>query len=151
MSEAVLKRQIKERLETLQVEDNSIVVLKGIPIAVVDPEHADQVDLEKAVSNKLSYFFGITTSNRRFLTYEEFLLMSDFVLSQYKSVYILVNNIYMSQYPLDMFYSEATKAGLLTHFMEVDDHSHDDDIVGNIQEFISLYLGLKEYNGFVNS
>lgn len=149
MSEAVLKRQIKERLETLQVEDNSIVVLKGIPIAVVDPEHADQVDLEKAVSNKLSYFFGITTSNRRFLTYEEFLLMSDFVLSQYKSVYILVNNIYMSQYPLDMFYSEATKAGLLTHFMEVDDHSHDDDIVGNIQEFISLYLGLKEYNGFV--
>ena len=149
MSEAVLKRQIKERLETLQVEDNSIVVLKGIPIAVVDPEHADQVDLEKAVSNKLSYFFGITTSNRRFLTYEEFLLMSDFVLSQYKSVYILVNNIYMSQYPLDMFYSEATKAGLLTHFMEVDDHSHDDDIVGNIQEFIGLYLGLKEYNGFV--
>lgn len=149
MSEAVLKRQIKERLETLQVEDNSIVVLKGIPIAVVDPEHADQVDLEKAVNNKLSYFFGITTSNRRFLTYEEFLLMSDFVLSQYKSVYILVNNIYMSQYPLDMFYSEATKAGLLTHFMEVDDHSHDDDIVGNIQEFIGLYLGLKEYNGFV--
>ena len=149
MSEAVLKRQIKERLETLQVEDNSIVVLKGIPIAVVDPEHADQVDLEKAVSNKLSYFFGITTSNRRFLTYEEFLLMSDFVLSQYKSVYILVNNIYMSQYPLDMFYSEATKAGLLTHFMEVDDHSHDDDIVGNIQEYIGLYLGLKEYNGFV--
>lgn len=149
MSEAVLKRQIKERLETLHVEDNSIVVLKGIPIAVVDPEHADQVDLEKAVSNKLSYFFGITTSNRRFLTYEEFLLMSDFVLSQYKSVYILVNNIYMSQYPLDIFYSEATKAGLLTHFMEVDDHSHDDDIVGNIQEFIGLYLGLKEYNGFV--
>ena len=149
MSDAVLKRQIKERLDALQVEDNSIVVLKGIPISVVDPENATQIDLEKAASNKLSYFFGITTSNRRFLTYEEFLLISDFVLSQYKSVYILVNNVYMSQYPLDMFYSEATRTGLLTHFMEVDDHSHDDDVVGNIQEFICLYLGMKEYNGFV--
>ena len=126
MSDAVMKRQIKERLDALQVEDNSIVVLKGIPISVVDPENATQIDLEKAASNKLSYFFGITTSNRRFLTYEEFLLISDFVLSQYKSVYILVNNVYMSQYPLDMFYSEATRTGLLTHFMEVDDHSHDD-------------------------
>jgi len=149
MNDAVLKRQIKERLDALQVEDNSIVVLKGIPISVVDPENATQIDLEKAASNKLSYFFGITTSNRRFLIYEEFLLISDFVLSQYKTVYILVNNVYMSQYPLDMFYSEATRTGLLTHFMEVDDHSHDDDVVGNIQEFIGLYLGMKEYNGVV--
>ena len=105
MSDSALKRQIRERLDTLQVEDNSIVVLKGIPIAVVDPDNSSQVDFEKAVSNKLAYFFGITTSNRKFLTYEEFLLMSDFILSQYKTVYILVNNIYMNQYPLDMFYS----------------------------------------------
>ena len=149
MSDSALKRQIRERLDKLQVEENSIVVLKGIPISVVDPDNASQIDFEKAAGNKLAYFFGITTSNRKFLTYEEFLLMSEFILSQYKTVYILVNNVYMNQYPLEMFYSEATKAGLLTHFMEVDDHSHDDDVVGDIQEFISLYLGLKEYHGFI--
>ena len=88
MSDSALKRQIRERLDKLQVEENSIVVLKGIPISVVDPDNASQIDFEKAAGNKLAYFFGITTSNRRFLTYEEFLLMSEFILSQYKTVYI---------------------------------------------------------------
>ena len=137
------------RIDTLQAEDNIIVVLKGIPISAVDPENAALVDLEKVVSNKLMYFFGITSSKRKYITYEEFLLMSDFVLTQYKTVYILENNIYMNLFPLDMFCSEATKNGLLTHFMEVDDQTHDDDVVGDIQEFIGLYMGLKEYHGFV--
>lgn len=37
---------------------------------------------------------------RRFLTYEEFLLLADFIVTQYKEIYILNNNIYMEQFPV---------------------------------------------------
>ena len=57
----------------------------------------------------------------------------------------------MEQYPLDLFCSEIAKTGLLNHFMEVEDDSQDEAVIGqgSIQELASLYIGIKEYNGFL--
>jgi ATP-dependent DNA helicase RecQ len=90
MANRVIANRIEEKLRELHVDNNSIVVLKGIPMSVVDPD-IDRINLSEVISNKLGYFMSIF-GRRRFLSYEEFLLLSDFVVSQYKEIIILDNN-----------------------------------------------------------
>lgn len=146
MASSVLINSIKNRIEELSVSENSIIVLKGIPMSVVSPE-SEVASVEDVIKNKLSYFMKIF-GKRRFLTFEEFLMLNSFVLDQYEKVYILTNNLYMNQYPVDTAFSDTVKKGLLTHFSE-SENDYDETPIGNIEEIIDLYDGVKEYNGFL--
>lgn len=148
MSNNVLQHKINEKVAQLRGSNNSVVVLKGIPMGVVAPECVGDISFEEIAANKLGYFMKIY-GHRQFLTYEEYLLLYDFIVAQYETVYILQNNIYMNQYPLDIYCSEQTRNGLITHFMEVEDDSSDDCEEGNIGELIALYIGLREFNGYI--
>lgn len=147
MANRVIANRIEEKLRELHVDNNSIVVLKGIPMSVVDPD-IDRINLSEVISNKLGYFMSIF-GRRRFLSYEEFLLLSDFVVSQYKEIIILDNNIYMEQYPVEECFGESVRSGLLNHYSESDDGESDDSHIGDIDEYIAIFQGLKEYNGYL--
>ena len=97
---------------------------------------------------KLGYFLSIF-GKRKYLSYEEFLLMADFIVSQYREIYILNNNIYMEQYPVEECFDSAIRAGLLTHFAESEADENDDSFIGDIDEYVSIFEGLKEYNGYL--
>ena len=142
-----MKNNIVAKIEQLAADPNSIIVLKGIPLSIVDPD-CEQIDLSGIVSNKLGYFMSIF-GKRRFLSYEEFLLMSDFIVSQYKEIYILNNNIYMDQYPVEECFPADVRRGLLTHFAETVEEERDASYIGDIDEYISIFHGLKEYNGYL--
>lgn len=148
MTNTVIKANIQKKLSEIQDLKNSIVVLKGIPLEIMDEESVNTVNFESIVDNKLQYFFCIY-GKRQFLTYEEYLLLSSFVIDQYKNIYVLVNNIYMDQYPLDIPAKSEIRQGLITHFMETDGDENDDDELGDIDEYISLYNGVREYNGYL--
>ena len=135
----VLYSKIEQKLLELEQIPNSMIVLKGIPMEAVFPEYAEKIQLETLTKNKLGYMMNLV-SERSVITYEEFLLLYDFIVSQYSAVFILNNNIYMNQYPLEMNCSETARNGLLTHFRDVEDNRHDDEAVGDIQELISLYI-----------
>ena len=81
MSNTIIANQIKERINTLDIDSNSIVVLKGIPMSIVDSS-VGEINLANVVANKLGYFLSIF-GKRKYLSYEEFLLMADFIVSQY--------------------------------------------------------------------
>ena len=147
MSNRAMKNNIVAKIEQLAADPNSIIVLKGIPLNIVDPD-CQQIDLSGIVSNKLGYFMSIF-GKRRFLSYEEFLLMSDFIVSQYKEIYILNNNIYMDQYPVEECFPADVRRGLLTHFAETVEEERDASYIGDIDEYISIFHGLKEYNGYL--
>lgn len=147
MPNMVMANQIKDRLETLNVDDNAIIILKGIPMSIVDPS-VEKIELSNVVSNKLGYFMSVF-GKRKFLSYEEFLLMADFIVSQYKEIYILNNNIYMEQYPVEECFDSTVRAGLLTHFEESEEDENDDSYIGDIDEYITIFEGLKEYNGYL--
>ena len=147
MPNMVMANQIKDRLETLNVDDNAIIILKGIPMSIVDPS-VGKIELSNVVSNKLGYFMSVF-GKRKFFSYEEFLLMADFIVSQYKEIYILNNNIYMEQYPVEECFDSTVRAGLLTHFEESEKDENDDSYIGDIDEYITIFEGLKEYNGYL--
>ena len=146
MANSVLINSINERINEIGASENSIIVLKGIPLGVVAPD-SDILPLEEVIKNKLSYFMKIL-GKRKFLTFEEFLMLNSFILDQYEKVYILRNNLYINQYPIDAVFSENVRKGLLTHFAESED-DYDETPIGNIDEIIDLYDGVKEYNGFL--
>ena len=146
MANSVLINSINRRIRELSVSDNSVIVLKGIPMSVVSPESV-VLPIEDAIKNKLSYFMTVF-GKRKFLTFEEFLMLNSFVLDQYEKVYILNNNLYMSQYPIDATFSDDVRKGLLIHFSE-SENDYDETPIGNIEEIIDLYDGVKEYNGFL--
>ena len=87
MSNLILNSLINSKLNDLNNEKKSIIVLKGIPMEVVDPVNASSVDISSIITHKLEYFIEIN-DKRKFLTYEEFLLMSDFIVSAYDQIYI---------------------------------------------------------------
>lgn len=147
MANRVIANCIREKIENLNMGNDAIVVLKGIPLSIVD-ETVERIDLSNVVANKMGYFMSIF-ERRRFLTYEEFLLIADFIVAQYKEIYILNNNIYMEQFPVEECFPAAVRAGLLAHFDESDEGETDDRYIGDIDEYISVFEGLKEYNGYL--
>lgn len=147
MANRVIANCIREKIENLNMGNDAIVVLKGIPLSIVD-ETVERIDLSNVVANKMGYFMSIF-ERRRFLTYEEFLLLADFIVAQYKEIYILNNNIYMEQFPVEECFPAAVRAGLLAHFDESDEGETDDRYIGDIDEYISVFEGLKEYNGYL--
>ena len=148
MNNSVIKNKLIEKIDSLRDIENSIIVLKGIPMEAVGSETDFNMKLEKIVENKLEYFLNIY-GKRKYITYEEFILLNSFILDQYKNVYIFVNNIYMNQYPLDMPVNASTKDGILKHFMDTDGDENDEEVIGDIDEYIGLYNGVREYNGIL--
>ncbi|MCR5701821.1 MAG: DEAD/DEAH box helicase [Lachnospiraceae bacterium] len=148
MSNTILNSAINSKLSNIQEMGKSIVVLKGIPMSVVDGANSVTINLAEAINDKFAYFMKIN-GNRKYITYEEFLLLADFIVLQYDQIYILNNNIYMEQYPLDCVFEDDVRQGLLNHFMDVDGDEQDDIELGNIDTYISMYVGIKEFNGYL--
>lgn len=89
MASSVIRNQINAKLAGIKADEKTLVVLKGIPVSYVDPS-VDKVDLSSVIENKMGYFMSIY-GKRKYLSYEEFLLLADFALAQYKEVVILEN------------------------------------------------------------
>lgn len=147
MSGSIIINQIRDKIKALNIDEKSVVVLKGIPVSVVDPE-VNKIVLSDVVNDKMGYFMSIY-GKRKFLSYEEFLLISDFAIAQYKEVIILENNLYMEQYPVENCFTDDVKKGLLAHFEESEADENDETYIGDIDEYIAIFKGIKEYNGYL--
>ena len=55
MANCVIANCIRNKIESLNIGNDAIVVLKGIPLSVVD-DTVETVDLSNVVSNKIGYF-----------------------------------------------------------------------------------------------
>lgn len=147
MSSLVISNLVKEKINEISVNEKKLVVLKGIPLSVVD-DSIEKISLDKVIEDKMRYFMSIY-GKRSYVSYEEFLLLADFMIAQYKEIYVLDNNIYMKQYPVEECFPDGIRRGLLAHFEESEVDEHDDTYIGDIEEYVSIFEGLKEYNGYL--
>ena len=147
MKNSIIANQIREKIGAISVDAKTLVVLKGIPLSIVDSSIA-KISLDKIIEDKISYFMSIV-GKRSYISYEEFLLLADFIVTQYKEIYVFDNNIYMEQYPIEECFPDEIRRGLLTHFEESEVDENDDTYIGDIEEYVSIFYGLKEYNGYL--
>lgn len=146
MTSKILKNALEHRLEEFVLGDRDIVVLKGIPLSLL-VDNLQPINLEDICKDKISYLFTKIYNKRQFLCYEEFLILSNFIIQQYENVYILNNNLYINQYPLDCIFSDSVKSGLINHF--IDSEIDDDSDIGDIDEILRIYSTVNEYNNFL--
>jgi len=55
----------------------------------------------------------------------------------------------MEEYPIEECFSDAIRSGLLNHYAESDDGETDSSFIGDIDEYVSIFEGLKECNGYL--
>lgn len=82
MSHNVFINRIKKLISDLYATNDTLVVLKGIPISLVDSS-IERIHLEDAVSNKLGYFMSIC-GKRRILAMRSFFSSLHSLLSSIK-------------------------------------------------------------------
>lgn len=95
MNNSVVENKLKEKLEEINesMTDDSIIVLKGVPFSFISQNIS--VSYDDIIKNKLGYLFALLNDKRKYIIYEEFLLLSDFIKQQYKQIFIINNNLYM--------------------------------------------------------
>lgn len=147
MRNTVIMKRIKQKIEEIDVNEKVLIVLKGISVSLVDAS-VDKISLEEIVDDRMAYFMSIY-EHRNVIAYEEFLLLADFAVAQYKEIYILNNNIYMEQYPIEVYFTDEIRKGLINHFAESEIDENDNTFIGDISEYISLFEGIKEYKGYL--
>ena len=141
---SVIKKQIDKTIKKLHSDENSVLVLKGIPLELYCEEN---IDLDAIACNKMGFLIS-SYGKRKFFSYEEFLLLKELMIAQYKTIYIINNNIYMNMYPVNLKCSQDTIDGLITHFAETEDDSMDEEYVGDVSEIMNIFIGLKKYNDY---
>ncbi len=107
----MFEKYVQSVLAKIPTGENFVAVLKGIPSDLAE-------DLEAAAANPLKYFNAAVSAGRKNFTYEEFLLLKDFLAAQFDEIFMLNNNLYISQYPIESKFSAGTLANLLEHFSE---------------------------------
>lgn len=55
MNKSIIINVINDKIKSLDIEKNSIIVLKGIPVNVVDST-TEKINLADIIDNKLKYF-----------------------------------------------------------------------------------------------
>ena len=143
----VLGNRLNEIIKDIDVSEKTIIVLKGVSL---DSEKQNNIDIEKLVLNPIEYFFEITKSNRKYVAYEEYLLLQSFFESQYEEIYIINNNLYIEQYPFELKISSGLMEGLINHYLETDNDEDEDLVIGDISKYTAIFSGVKKTeNGIV--
>lgn len=146
MTNENISARVREVVDTLPRDGNSVVVLKGVPLSLFD----ESSDLDAAAENPLAYF-GQLTGGRKFLSHEEFILTSAFVLAQFDAVYVVTNNLFMEQFPIEENFSADTKKLLLEHFAEPEvDEEPAEENFGSRAKLFDLFVGLKDFGNFLS-
>lgn len=141
MNEIILRR-LREKIASHTAEKNSAIVLKGISLKLVGDENFPE-DLDAAKKKPFRYFNALRQSERKIFTYEEFLLMQTYFFDDFDAIYILNNNLYMGQYPIESKFGDAEK-DLLDY---VDSQAQ--NLFEANARLAKIFIGLKKYENFL--
>ena len=142
----ILLKKIQEKISNIDSDKKNIFILRGIPLNLIEKNFVE--DIEAAAKNPVQYFYSAVNDNRKFFTYEEFILLKTFISAQYDSVYILNNNLYANQFPVETNFSAETKNNLLEHFKEpdIDADAGEEIFLGKIGD---IFTGLREHKNIL--
>lgn len=143
----LLSKKIHEKISETGGNEKNIFVLKGIALKVAGENFVE--DICAACENPLQYFLKSVGGGRKFFTYEEFLILKSFILSQYNAVYILNNNLYADQFPIETEFDETTKNNLLEHFKEPETDDGEDAKEISPGKVGEIFTGLREHKNFL--
>ncbi|HZH68571.1 MAG TPA: DEAD/DEAH box helicase, partial [Chitinophagales bacterium] len=115
-----------------------LLVLKGVDIQQLYPDLV--VDIDNLLEDRLQHFIGLK-GTRQIITYDEYIALYEFVISQYQRVVIVENNLFMNHFPLQVKLSEQKLKDLEVHFDE--DKQGDKYEISNLVDLTTIYGNVK--------
>lgn len=112
---------------------DTIFVLKGFSLSEIN---LDETPLSRTLVNKLNRFIEINTKDTKVISFEEFMGLYDFIISQFQSIYIIENPIYYNYWPVLIPLDESIINKLISHFNI--DEEDDIKLVG-IEEYLNIF------------
>lgn len=134
-----IKTYINSKIEQYLDSEDTIVVLKGIDIKLIDDSL--NINIEEILENKLNYFMKMAGPGRRIITYDEYLALYDLVLMQYKKIIVFENNMFINYFPLTAGISSEKLKALVNHYDE--EKEGDKYEIGSISDLTSIYGNIK--------
>lgn len=145
---------IKEKIEqVLKQNEEALIVTKGINSYTEDKELS--IDIEGIIENKFLYLTQLMMNKIRVITFEEYLALYEMLVSTYKKIIIIENNLYINFYPVKILIKEEKLEALSLHF---DDEKEGDTYnIGDLEGLKSIYSNVKKvgttyyatYNQFI--
>jgi ATP-dependent DNA helicase RecQ len=131
-----------EKIIDQYATNQCMVVVKGFSLT----EYTDRkVDIDSLIENKFNYFLQLENQPKKVITFDEYVVLSDFVLSQYKEVIILDNNLYYNFYPLLADVNAEIVEGMLNHYdIDLAEYSKANDL---IRPYLDLYSNVIKCEG----
>lgn len=135
------KSHIEEILKEERIVDSTIIILKGFDTESICDQ---KIDLAKLITgSKIEYFSEIVKSKRKYLSYEEYIYLFDFIYAEFTSIIVIQNNLYMNLYPLSIELEPKIIEGLKIHF---DNDLEGDVLINDISEYTMAYSNFISIN-----
>ena len=115
-----IQTHIASKIKNLQSEPDTIVVLQGVPLAILPDAFAAElatIDWAALLSHPINYFTQeIVTKQRHVLLIEEYRLLKAYLLTEFPEIMIVRNNLYIDTYPVAAAWPADVRTALLAHF-----------------------------------
>lgn len=111
----------------------TLFVLKGYP---VEEYGGERINLHTVLENKVGRLVQLASQMCQIISFDEFISLYDFAISQYKKVILLENPQYMNLYPVNVDLNGDIINSLLVHY---DDDASGDTEIEDISEYTFVY------------
>lgn len=139
-----IKTYLRNSLKEISIDDKSIVILKGFNVNEIVEDEID-IDLSKLINgSKLKYFSEIVETGRRYLSYEEYIYLFEFINTEFEKIIIVENNLFINFSPLTLQLEENIINGLQNHF---DPDKDENAVINNIFNYTFIYSNFTSING----
>lgn len=126
-------KKINEFIQKHMHEENVLFIMKGFNI---NQFREKDTILDNIINNKIMYLVSLSQEHLNVITFEEFICLYDFIIAQYKKIYIFENGIYSNLYPVNVYIPEKIILSLLAHFNE---DIESDILIEDIDEYLNIY------------
>ncbi|TXT19370.1 MAG: DEAD/DEAH box helicase [Erysipelotrichaceae bacterium] len=102
------------------------------------------VDIDKIVSNKFAYFSELMHQESIEVTYEELILLKDFISSQFETVDIKIDNRFINLYPANPGITDEIYGVLEAYFSREEDESID---YSSLNKYVDVFTNVVNIDG----
>ena len=128
-----MDKKILEFLDS-HLENGVLCVMKGFEVADYGVK---PVSLAQTIENKMGRLMALTKQPRQIIAYDEFVCLRDFLLLQYRKIYIIENPVFHLYYPLNVRIDENVHTALLRHFADKD--ADEEEPSDELTEYANVY------------
>lgn len=141
MMNNLFKKEVQAIIDSIAKKE-VLIVLKGFDYKTLGDEPAN---LEDLINNKMKYLMEIYNNGKKYVYYDEFIILRNNLQEIYKQIIIINNNLYINDYEL-FSYIPKEIIELLKEYFQLDYENSLDNFerIDEIEDYLNIFGTLYE-------